>query len=95
MTTATKTQQAFVGMLLLHMAWRAKSMTFTLPNGVLERYGVGRRVKRRALRKLERAGMITVTQKRGCAPVITLLGIAPVGPGHAHNPGNVDHPRPR
>ncbi len=72
---ATQTQQAMIWVLLQHMAWRAKSMTFPFPNSVLERLGVERRAKNRALQKLERAGIITIKQKPGCAPVVTLLGI--------------------
>jgi DNA-binding MarR family transcriptional regulator len=70
---ATQTQQAVVWVLLQHMAWRAKSKTFPFPNGLLERLGVERRAKNRALQKLERAGIITIKRRSGRAPVITLI----------------------
>jgi hypothetical protein len=71
---ATMTQQAVVWLLLRYMAWSTRSSTFPCPNGMMRRYGVSREVKRKALEKLEAAGLISVQQPRGCAPLVTLIG---------------------
>ena len=57
---ATKTPAFLVCIYLLHTSWKVRSMTFTMPNGWLEARGVSREVKRRMLRDLEAAGLITV-----------------------------------
>ena len=62
---ATKTPKALVWVRLLHMAWKAGSLRFPLPNGKLEDDGVTRFTKYRALRKLEAAGLIVVKQRHG------------------------------
>jgi hypothetical protein len=72
-TRATKSPQAFVCVWLLHQAWKARSMTFPLPNVRLTKQGVDRRAKRRALANLEAAGLITVEREDGKTPVVTLL----------------------
>jgi hypothetical protein len=69
-----RTPKAMMGLILLHTAWKTRSQTFLVPNGMLARYGVSREVKRRALAELEDAGKIEVNRQRGRAPVITLLG---------------------
>ena len=73
MTKATETPQAFVGLWLLHLAWKTGKLTFPLPNGKLEAHGVSRKVKRGVLHKLEAAGLIKVDRRRGKSPLITLL----------------------
>jgi hypothetical protein len=55
---ATRTPQALVWVILLHMAWQAKGLPFPLPNTALARYGVSREMKRRALTALEFAGLV-------------------------------------
>jgi len=72
-TRATRTQQAFVGIWLLHLAWKAKSTTFPVPNGQLGERGVDRRVKRKALASLEKAGLITVDRRDRKTPRVTLV----------------------
>jgi hypothetical protein len=57
---ATGTQSAIVWVLLIYMAWKTKSATFPLPNGLLAQYGVGRWTKNRVLARLEREGKIEV-----------------------------------
>jgi hypothetical protein len=66
-------QQVFVGVWLLHLAWRAGSMTFPVPNGRLGKRGVDRRVKRKALAGLEAAGLIAVERRSGKTPIVTLV----------------------
>jgi hypothetical protein len=73
MTKATETPRAFVGIWLLHLAWKTGKLTFPLPNGRLEAHGVSRKVKRGVLHKLEAAGLIKIDRRRGKSPLITLL----------------------
>jgi hypothetical protein len=58
---------------LLHRSWKAKSLTFSLPNGRLKNDGASREVKRRILRELESAGLISVIRRHGKSPIVTLL----------------------
>ena len=72
-TRATRTPQAMVCIWLLHLAWQSKSMTFPLPNDRLAKRGAGKRVKRRALASLEKAGLITVERRAGKTPIVSLV----------------------
>jgi hypothetical protein len=60
---------------LLYAAWKAKSSTFPLPNGRLNKLGVSREVKRKVLRDLERRPVILVERHSRKAPIITLIGL--------------------
>jgi hypothetical protein len=71
-TRATRTPQAMVCVWLLYLSWKAKSMTFPLPNDRLSKRGADKRAKRRALANLERAGLIIVERRRGKTPIVTL-----------------------
>jgi hypothetical protein len=53
--------------------WKTRSTTFTLPNGWLEEWGVSREVKRRVLRDLEAAGLITVERPNRKSPKVTIV----------------------
>ncbi len=57
---------------LLRLRWKTHSMTFPLPNGRLAKLGVSREIKRRALRELEKNGLITVERPLRRTPIITL-----------------------
>jgi hypothetical protein len=70
---ATRTPQAMVWLWLLHLSWKEHSPTFKLPNGRLAVRGVSHDTKRRALNKLEKAGLIQVSRERGKSPTVTLL----------------------
>jgi hypothetical protein len=72
-TRATKTPQAFVAVWLLHRSWKAKSTTFPVSNSHLGERGADRRIKRRALANLEKAGLITIERRNGRAPRVTLI----------------------
>ena len=48
---------------LLYAVFRTKHATFTLPNAGMAKIGVSREVKRRALQRLEKAGLITVERQ--------------------------------
>jgi hypothetical protein len=58
---------------LAYLAWKAQSPTFTLSNRRLQRLGVTRWSKYRALERLEKAGLIRVGRTGKRAPVVTLL----------------------
>ena len=58
---------------LLRLRWKMHSMTFPLPNGRLAKLGVSREIKRRALRELERARLITIERPPRKTPIITLI----------------------
>jgi hypothetical protein len=72
-TKATNTGKALVCIELLYAAWKAKRLTFPLPNGRLAKLGVSRYAKQRALRDLERAGLITVERPLRRTPIVTLV----------------------
>ena len=56
---------------LLHLDWKNGGKPFKLPNGMLAYDGIGRHTKYRALRDLERRGLITIEWQRGRrSPVI-------------------------
>jgi hypothetical protein len=70
---ATKTPKALVWVRLLHLSWKAKSLTFPLPNGKLESDGVSRFAKYRALRELEAAGLIVVERRHGKTVMVSIV----------------------
>jgi hypothetical protein len=70
---ATDNHKALVCVELLYVAWKAKNPTFPLPNARLEKLGVHRETKRRALRDLERAGLIRVERRPNKTPIVTVL----------------------
>ena len=74
-TRATRSPQAFVSVWLLHLAWKAKSSTFPVPNDQLGQRGVDRHTKYRALARLERAGLITVDRRDRKTLIVTLAGL--------------------
>jgi hypothetical protein len=72
-TKAVGAPDAMVCIYLLHTSWKVKSLTFPLLNGRLKRMGVSREVKRRVLRDLEAAGLITVERRSRKTPIVTLV----------------------
>ena len=70
---ATRMPGMLVLVELLHRSWKAKSLTFPLPNGRLAKHGVSRETKRKKLRDLEAAGLITVERHHGKTPRVTLV----------------------
>jgi hypothetical protein len=57
---------------LLRRQFETRSNTFSRPNGRLLQAGVTRNVKRRVLRNLELAGLISVERRPNNNPIITL-----------------------
>lgn len=72
-TEAMNTPGYMVFTLLAYLAWKTKSATFVLSNNYLKRYGVDRDAKRRALARLEKAGVIRIERHGRHAPIVTLL----------------------
>ena len=71
-TKATRAPQAFVCVWLLYLAWKAGRASFPLPNDRLAKGGVDRRMKRKVLAGLEKAGLIAVDRRHGKTPIVTL-----------------------
>ena len=72
---AARTPGAMVWILLLYMAWKAKSRTFPLSNALLTQYGVTRETGRRILAKLEAADRIKIEHRHKQAPIVTLVDL--------------------
>ena len=73
-----------VGLALWHIRGLRKTNTFIVSNLVLEAWGIQPDAKGRALRKLERAGLIRVERRGKRSPRVTLLIGEVVG--HQHPP---------
>jgi hypothetical protein len=58
--------------------WRQKSETVALPSGILERAGVNKRARGRALRRLVELEIVEVVRPSGKAPMVTLVWKRPV-----------------
>ena len=69
----TKSPAILVCYYILHASWKARSLTFTMPNGWLEERGVSRKTKRRVLLELEAAGLIMVDRSNHRSPKVTLM----------------------
>jgi hypothetical protein len=70
----TRSPTTLVLIELLYAAWKARSSTFTLPNGRLKRLGVSRKIKSRVLCKLEtgKGRLIIVKRRIRKTPMVTL-----------------------
>ena len=66
-------QVLVVGLLLQFRKLLLGKDSVTLPKEFLSKFGVSRGTKRRALKKLEEAGLVNVTQESGRTPVIAVL----------------------
>jgi hypothetical protein len=72
---ACKSPTVVVLVELLHIRWKTQRTTFPLPNGRLQKLGVSRGAKRRILRALERARLISVERPTRKTPIVTLVGL--------------------
>jgi hypothetical protein len=75
-STAAKaigSHQSFVVIWILHLAWRTRSQTVTLSNTALAKYRINREAKRRALVKLEAAGLVKLKRLHGRPTIVTVL----------------------
>jgi len=65
-----------VGVALWFLVGVQKKRCVSLSNKLAGEFGVDRHAKGRALRALERAGLISVRRKQGCSPLVTVLEVA-------------------
>jgi hypothetical protein len=72
---ALKCPQALVWHEIHYRVWATGSPTISLPNEKLVGMGVSRKVKWRALHRLEQAGLIKVERRERRSPLVTLLPI--------------------
>jgi hypothetical protein len=70
---ATKTTKALIWIWLLHLHFKTHRTTFPMPNGNLQKLGVSRHTKRRALRELEAAGLISIVRQHGKTPIVSFV----------------------
>ena len=71
---ALPSRALLVGLCLWRLVGAMKSDTISFGNSDLRQLGIDRATKSRALRALERAGLIKVTHQPGRFPKVTLLG---------------------
>lgn len=64
-----------VGMALWHIRGLRKADTFIVSNLMLHEWGIKSDAKRRALQKLERAGLVKIARRGKRSPQVTLLRI--------------------
>jgi hypothetical protein len=69
---ATGGQRMFVWLLLLHRSWREDTPTVPVTNAMMLKHGISPDVKARALRQLEKAGLITVEWRDRKNPIATM-----------------------
>jgi hypothetical protein len=62
-----------VALSILRQHWKTNGQPFRLSNAALEKEGVGRHSKWRALQELEEAGLIRVEMRPRKSPVVTVL----------------------
>jgi DNA-binding HxlR family transcriptional regulator len=60
-------------MYLQHLSWKQGGGPIKLANGMLEMDGISREAKRRALRELERRGLITVERHPRKSPTVRMV----------------------
>ncbi len=70
---ALKCPQALVWHEIHYRVWATGSPTISLPNEKFVEMGVSRKVKGRALHRLEQAGLIKVERRERRSPLVTLL----------------------
>jgi hypothetical protein len=71
-TKAAKDPAALI-LWLLYLAWKARKLTFPLPNSYFTKNGASRKTKYRVLRDLEAGGLITVERQNGKSPSVTIV----------------------
>jgi DNA-binding transcriptional ArsR family regulator len=62
-----------VGMLLWHLRGLRRADSFAVSNLMAREWGIGIKAKGRALRKLEKADLITIERQGRRSPLVTLL----------------------
>jgi hypothetical protein len=69
----TRSPAFAVKVALAYMAWKAGGPAFPLTNTLLDRLGVNRENKRRALANLEKNGIVQLERRGRRAPIVTML----------------------
>ena len=57
---------------LLHLEWKQGGGSIKVPNGFLDKLGVGRGAKCRALKKLERLDIVSVERRDHKSPIVRI-----------------------
>ena len=70
--TALDCAKATVWLWLLYQTKMTGNKTIAVPNGALSKYGVSRKQKSIAIRRLEKAGLITVDRRSRKTPIVTV-----------------------
>lgn len=65
--------------LVIFLSGLEKSPKVRLKKKVYEKFGVSRFSMYRALKRLEKAGLVLVTRKRGCSLQVTILDVSEQG----------------
>ena len=68
-------QALLVGILLQFRVVLSGNESVTLPKDFLAKFWISRGVKRRALKRLEEAGLVGVVQEQGCSPESAVLKV--------------------
>jgi hypothetical protein len=77
--TATNTSGALVWIWLVWQARMTGRRAVAMSNEALIPYGISHKIKARVLRRLEKAGLITVQRRVGKAPLVQLRVPGPIG----------------
>lgn len=64
---------ASVALMIWYRSSVTKTDTVTISNVLGRMFGVGRKQKASGLAALSNAGLVRVSQKQGCSPIVTLL----------------------
>jgi hypothetical protein len=71
---ATPTSKGLlVWLLIVYRCWKEHQLTVTVTNEMVRKFGINRKAKTRALRNLERGGLITVEWRERKTPIVTLV----------------------
>ena len=62
-----------IGVAVWYLAGIQKTTTVALGNGLLKKLGVDRKAKAHCLKALQKAGLISMEQRPGCNPRVTIL----------------------
>jgi hypothetical protein len=64
-----------VGLCLWYIAGLSRSQTVSFRLRLMSQFGVSPKAARRGLRALEKAGLVSINQKPGCNPLVTLRDV--------------------
>ena len=73
--TAISGNAVAVSLAIWHLAGMMKTDTVRLSNKILAELSIDRSGKYRALKRLEKAGLISQKKRPGCSPVVTILPV--------------------